>query len=85
MNTWYFGEIIDLIVPPIGECLFILKTHIGYTFSKHYNSYEVNSNDQILIYTQRELADYHTRSINKSFARGLSHKNFVCVKYHVFI
>lgn len=81
-----FGKIADIIIPPSGKCLFILIPYVGYTFCSHLNSYKVHHiTSTYLVYTQQELVDYHTLSLNKSFARSLAHNNYVCMKYHVFL
>lgn len=83
-DTPIFGKITDIVVPPSGDCLFSLIPYVGTYFCSHYNAYELNRLDQdCLLCSPKDLVDHHTLSISKSFSRSLSHKSFLCLKYHV--
>lgn len=75
-----FGKIIDIVAPAVGESLFILIPYFGYAFNRHYNCFEVHTGTNYY-YSQNELADYHTLSLNKSFDHSLAHNTLVCVTF----
>ena len=78
-----FGKIKDIIYLPIDhKTLFIIDPLIPSRFNRHFYAYQVLVNqDQTLIYTQDELADYHPMHICKSF--HISSPLFVRMKYHI--
>ena len=77
-----FGKIHDIIIKPqLTDTLFVLQPYRASSFNYHYHSYEVSPVDDVLIYKQTELADYHPLSICKSFS--LSPPMFVRLKHHV--
>lgn len=83
-----FGKIKEIVVLPSNDYLFVLTPYIGKYFNAHFNSYELYPTDcGCILYAQKELADHRILSINKSFSTSpyLSHKSFVCLKYHVFV
>ena len=85
-DTPIFGKIADIVVLPLGDCLFSLVPYAGTYFYSHFNAYELHRMDQgHLLYSPKDLVDHRTLSISKSFSRSLSHKSFLCLKYHVFI
>ncbi len=59
-----FGAIKDIIVTPRNECLFILTP---FFYNTHFHAYEVTevNDNQILIYRQQELRDFHPLTISK--------------------
>jgi len=64
------------------QTLFILTPLIPSHFNSHFHAYEVKlDQDQVLIYMQDELADYHPLYISKSFCT--SSPLFVRLKYHI--
>ena len=77
-----FGKINDIIIKPqLKDTLFVLQPYRASSFNYHFHSYEVSPVDDVLIYKQTELADYHPLSICKSFT--VSSSMFVRLKYHV--
>jgi len=79
-----FRKIKDILITEHNICLFVLNAYIVNTYNKHYNAYEVDVLDEIVICQHKDLADYHLLCINKSFNRTLCSKNFICLKYNVF-
>ena len=44
-----FGEIVEILVSPINECLFVLKLLTSLCFCAHLHSYEVGLTNVIII------------------------------------
>lgn len=85
-HTPLFGKIKDILVLPSQNCLFTLVPYEGTYFCSHFNAYELHCMDfNYLLYSQEDLIDHRTLSISKSFSRLLSHKRYLCLKYHVFM
>ena len=77
-----FGVIKDIVIKQdLSDTLFILQPYRTSTFNTHYYSYEVYPVSETLIYTQKELADYHPLWISKSFSS--SSPLFVRTKYDI--
>lgn len=81
--TPIFGKIKDIIyLPNSSQTLFVLDPMIPSRFNKHFYAYQVMPlQDQTLIYTKDELADYHPMYTSKSF--HVSSPSFVRLKYHI--
>ena len=78
-----FGNIEDIVTTSHNICLFVLNTYVVNRYNKHYNAYEIDALDEIVVCQHQDLADHHLLCINKSYDRTLCTKNFVCLKYHV--
>ena len=73
-----FGEIVEIFVSPINECLFVLKLLTSLCFCAHLHSYEVGLTNTIIIARQHEFLDHyplHTTTLNS--------KCFVRLKYSI--
>lgn len=54
-----FGRIMELIVTPHQECLFVICPPPTITFQLHYHAYEVVLTDSSVVYNHAQLFDYH--------------------------
>ena len=81
-----FGAIKDIIITSRNECLFILIPFVPVSYNSHFHAYEVAelNDNQILIYRQRELRDFHPLTISKTYIANLP-QLFVSLKYHIFL
>ncbi len=61
-----FGQIMDMIILPTSKCLFVLKPFVSSTFNAHYHAFEVSPVQEVLLYYQHELVDFHPLHISKS-------------------
>ena len=63
-----FGEIIDVIIAPLRDCLLVMHPLIPDHFDRHFHSYHVfPSMDHVLVYHHFQLHDYqvlHTNHIH---------------------
>ena len=50
-----FGKIVDIIVLPTSECLFILAPHVCTKFNAHFHAFEVTSVQDVFFYNHKEL------------------------------
>ena len=68
--TWMktFGQIIDILILPNSNCLFVLKPYISSHFAQHYHSFVVTPvQSKLLYYYPHELLDFHPLYFSKSF------------------
>lgn len=79
-DTPIFGTIIEFIVIPHLECLFIISPLTTVCFNHHFHAHEVYHSNQTLIYRYKQLHDYHPLVCTKPFGDRM----FVTLKYHVF-
>lgn len=73
-----FGEIVEIFVTPLGECLFVLKVLATVCFCIHLHSYEVGLTSETIVARQNELLDHyplHTIRLNG--------RCFVRLKYNI--
>ena len=82
-DTPMFGEIMELIVTPHQECLFVICPLLTIAFHHHYHAYEVAPTDSIVVYHHEQLFDYHPLVCTKPVGR--SHSLFVSTKYHLLL
>lgn len=79
-----FGEIVNIIVTPLKECLLVIHPLVADYFDRHFRAYHViPCKDRIIVYCHFQLHDHqilHTNRIHSTVDHGL----YVCVKYHVF-
>ena len=81
-DTPMFGRIMELIVTPHQECLFVVCPLLTITFQRHYHAYEAVLTDSSVMYNHAQLFDYHPLVGTK--AVGRTHSLFVSTKYHIF-
>lgn len=81
-DTPMFGRIMELIVTPLQECLFVICPLLTIAFQHHYHAYEVVPTNSTVVYRHRQLFDYHPLVCTK--AVGRSRSLFVSIKYHIF-
>jgi len=74
-DTTMFGRIMELIVTPHQECLFVVCPLLTITFQRHYHAYEAVLTDSSVIYNHAQLFDYHPLVGTKAVGRTQS----VCV------
>ena len=79
-----FGEIIDIVVTPLEECILVMRPLVADYYSRHFHAYHViPMQEPILVYRHMDIYDYqvyHTNRIHSSVDSSL----YVCVKYHIF-
>ena len=60
-----FGEVIDIIVTPLQECLFIMHPLVADFFDRHFHAYHVVSyNHLTLVYRHSQLHDWQVLHTN---------------------
>ena len=77
-----FGRIMELIVTPHQECLFVICPLLTLAFQHHYHAYKVVLTDSSVVYDHVQLFDYHPLVCTQAVGRTRS--LFVSTKYHLF-
>ena len=75
-----FGEILDIFVTPVGECLFVLNLLLTVGLCAHFHSYEVANTSDIVVSRQHEFVDHYPLHIIRLNAE---YTGFVRLKYHI--
>ena len=78
-DTPVFGEIMDIFVTPVGECLFILRLLLTVGLCAHFHSYEVAYSSNIVVSRQHEFVDHYPLHIVKLHSELAG---FIRLKYH---
>ncbi len=58
-----FGEIIEILVYNIKDCIFILQLYNTECFFHHYHAYEVTKTQILFSLSPKNLVDYHPLSL----------------------
>ena len=77
-----FGKLIELILTPSKQYLFVTLQLTTMQYQHHYYAYEVCTTDEIVVCTCQDLCDYHPLELTVAY--GSSRHNMVSLKYHVF-
>jgi len=77
-----FGKLIEIILTPSEEFLFITLNLTTLQYQHHYHAYEVNVTDEIYICSYQDLYDFHPLELTVAY--GGCRNNIVSLKYHVF-
>ena len=75
-----FGKIVEFIVTPRQECLFIISSFITVCFHYHYHAFKVVAMQDTVGFHYEELCDYHPLVCTKLSGTCM----FISLKYHVF-
>lgn len=75
-----FGKIVECIVTPRQECLFIIAPFITVCFRYHYLAFEVVPVQDTVVFNHEQLCDYHPLVCTKLSGTSM----FISLKYHVF-
>ena len=79
-----FGEVIDIIVTELQECLFVVHPLVADYFDRHFHAYHIVSyNHHTLVYRYSQFHDHNVLHTNRIHST-VDHSLYVCVKYHVF-
>lgn len=74
-----FGEIKDIVVYNVDECLFVVQMYTTECFLHHFHAYEVNMDSVMHACIPTDLADYHPLTM---FTLSNATK-VIPVKYHL--
>lgn len=76
-----FGEIVDILVYNVDQCLFVVKKITTVCFLVHYHAYEVSQNPSTyLVCTLNDFIDHHPLSLH---TLSLSNTIVIPFKYHI--
>ena len=79
-----FGEVVEVLVTPLRECLFVLHPLVSDYYDRHFHAYHVvPCNHRTLVYRHSQFPDHNILHTNRIHST-VDHSFYVCMKYHLF-
>lgn len=76
----HFAVIVEFLVTPLSEILFVCHSCVTVGYSKHHHAYQVSLTNDVVVLKHMDLHDYHP--LSTCCVAGSSY-SFVCVKYRL--
>ncbi len=76
----HFAIIVEFLVTPLSEILFVCHSLVTVEYSKHHHAYQVSQTNDVDVVKHTDLHDYHP--LSTCYVAGSSY-TFVCVKYRL--